>query len=142
MKTIYLIGSLKNENIPFIANTLEENGEYEVFDDWFAPGPEADDYWRSYAKNRNLTYAEALKSYAAAHIFEFDKEHIHRCDIGVLVMPAGRSGHLELGYMIGTGKPGFILFEEEPEKWDIMTQFATGIAFSMDELLEMLGDLK
>ncbi len=136
-KSIYLIGSLGNESIPHIANSIEETGAYEVFSDWFAPGPRADEYWKDYSKARVLSYAEALKSYAATHIFEFDKKHIDRCDIGVLVMPCGRSGHLELGYMIGQGKPGYILFEEEPEKWDIMAQFAS-VAFSMEELVEML----
>ena len=141
MKSIYLIGSLGNENIPGIANELEERLEYEVFADWFAPGPDADSYWRAYAKARGMSYQQALNSHAAKHIFEFDKFHIDRCDIGVLVMPAGRSGHLELGYMVGQGKPGFILFEEEPEKWDIMAQFATGVACNMDELVAAMVGL-
>ncbi len=46
---IYLIGSLRNPNIPAIANELRTLG-YEVFDDWYAAGPEADDYWKSYEK--------------------------------------------------------------------------------------------
>ncbi len=137
MSSIYLIGSLRNKKIPHIANEIEA-ADFEVFADWFAPGPKADEYWRKYSKDRSLTYDEALNSYAAKHIFEFDKFHIDRCDVGVLVMPAGRSGHLELGYMIGRGKPGFILFDGEPERWDIMAQLATGVAFSLDELVAML----
>ena len=42
-KVIYIIGSLKNEKIPFIAKQIRELG-FEVFDDWFSPGPEADDF--------------------------------------------------------------------------------------------------
>lgn len=140
MKSLYLIGSLRNKKVPLIANIIESAG-YSVFDDWHAAGPEADDYWRKWAKIRNLTYQQALNSYSAKHVFEFDKYHLDRCDIAVLMMPAGRSGHLELGYFVGTGKPGFILFEEEPERWDVMTQFATGTAFSVDELLELLVEV-
>ena len=53
-------------------------------------------------------------------------------------MPAGKSGHLELGYMIGQGKPCFVFFEEEPERWDVMHQFTFenggSICVSMKEL--------
>ena len=37
MKSIYIIGSLRNKNIPLIGNKLREAG-FEVFDDWFSPG--------------------------------------------------------------------------------------------------------
>jgi nucleoside 2-deoxyribosyltransferase len=49
-------------------------------------------------------------------------------------MPAGKSGHLELGYMVGCGKPGYILFDKEPERLDQMVQFATDIFFDAKEL--------
>jgi nucleoside 2-deoxyribosyltransferase len=135
--SIYLIGSLKNPNIPQIANEIEALG-FEVFDDWFSPGPEADDFWRKYEKARGRTYAQALKGYAGKHIFEFDKTHIDRCEIGIMCMPAGKSGHLELGYMLGQGKRGYILFDKEPERWDVMYQFATGIFFDMKDLIKEL----
>jgi len=134
MKSIYLIGSLRNPAVPETANLIEEVG-FEAFDSWFSPGPDADEYWKKYETARGRTYAEALKHYAGGHIFEFDKFHIDRCDIGLMVMPAGRSGHLELGYMLGQGKPGFILFDEEPKKWDVMTQFATDVFFNKENLL-------
>lgn len=138
MKSIYLIGSLRNPKVPETANLIEKIG-FEAFDSWFSPGPEADDFWRKYETARGRSYAEALKSYAAQHVFEFDKYHIDRCDIGVLLMPAGKSGHLELGYMLGLGKPGFILFEEEPERWDVMYQFANGVFFDTEDLLTELS---
>ena len=139
---VYLIGSLRNERIPVIANELREMG-LDVFDDWFAPGPEADDFWRDYAKKRGLSYAEALEGYAARHVFEFDKSHIDDSDVGVLVLPAGKSGHLELGYMLGCGKPGFVFFPDgEPERWDVMYQFAEGLAFNMEQLKRQLARVR
>ena len=140
-KVVYVIGSLRNEKIPLLANDIRALG-FEVFDDWFSPGPEADEFWRKYEKTRGSTYKQALNNYAGKHIFEFDKHHIDRADIGILVMPAGKSGHLELGYMIGQGKPCFILFEEEPERWDIMYIFANDVCFSFNELKEELIKLK
>jgi hypothetical protein len=138
-RTLYLIGSLRNENVPVLAKEIRDvMPDFEVFDDWFSPGPEADDFWRKYEKVRGSTYKEALNNWAGKHVFEFDKFHIDRSQIGVLYMPAGKSGHLELGYMLGKGKLGYILFDEEPERWDVMYQFATDVFFSKEELFEQL----
>lgn len=134
---IYLIGSLRNKNVPKIAEALRDYG-HEVFDDWYAVGPEADDYWRKYEQYRGKSYKEALGSWAAKHVFAFDKSHIDRCDVGVLLAPAGKSAHLELGYMLGGKKRGYVLFDEEPERWDVMYQFATGIFFDFKELTREL----
>jgi nucleoside 2-deoxyribosyltransferase len=114
------------------------NRNFEIFDDWLAPGPQTDDNWRDYERQRGHTYKEALKGHAGRHVFEFDKFHLDRCDGAVLVMPAGRSGHIELGYVIGCGKPGFILFDKEPRRFDVMYQFATEVCFSERELFKCL----
>jgi nucleoside 2-deoxyribosyltransferase len=141
-KCIYLIGSLRNPKIPEIANALAAATGYEVFADWHAAGPSADDHWRDYEKSRNpnVTIKEAVYGEAARHCFEFDKQHLDRSDIVVLVMPAGKSGHLELGYAIGKGKKGYVLFDSEPERYDIMLRFADGLATSLDELVGMLWE--
>ena len=136
-KVIYLIGSLRNPKIVSIGNKLRELG-YEAFDSWWAAGYEADDKWQEYSKSRNLTYEEALQDYSAQHVFNFDKTHLERCDIGVLVMPAGSSGHLEFGYLIGKGKPGYILFEKKPARFEIMHNFATQIFFNVESLHKCL----
>ena len=141
MKSIYLIGSLRNEQIPAIGNSLREIG-FDVFDDWFAPGHRADEHWRDYEMARGHTYMEALNGYAAQHIFEFDLGHINRCEIAVLTYPSGKSAHLELGYMIGQGKPGYILLEEGQERWDIMLQFAAGIHNNLESLKEELIQIR
>lgn len=137
MKSLYLMGALKNPKIPVIGNELRKMG-FDVFDDWFSPGPEADDFWRKYEKVKGTSYKEALDGWAAKHIFEFDKSHLDRCDMAVLAMPAGKSCHLELGYMIGCGKPCWVLFDNEPDRWDIMYRFANGVFFDIDELKEEL----
>ena len=139
IKTVYVIGALRNPEVPKLANEIQSLG-IEGFSDWYSPGPDADDFWRDYSKLRGLTYEEALRSYAATHVFEFDRYHLNRCDAAVLLMPAGKSGHLELGYMVGTGKPGYILFDQEPERYDIMVQFATRIFFRRADLLAELSE--
>ena len=137
-KSIYLIGSLRNKDIPIVAKELRDSG-YDVFDDWYAVGPEADDHWRTYSQGKGQSYAEALEDYAAKHIFEFDKSHIDRCDASVLVFPAGRSAGIEFGYTIGNGKPAWVLLDD-PDRWDVMVQFGTGWAFDIGGLLVQMEE--
>jgi nucleoside 2-deoxyribosyltransferase len=138
-KVVYIIGSLRNPNVPIIANKLRKETPHEIFDSWFSPGPHADDFWRKYEKAKGITYKEALNSWAAKHIFEFDTFHINRADIVVMVMPSGKSGHLELGYALGKGKKGYMLFDKEPKRWDVMVQFCTDVFFDLDELIKELN---
>lgn len=135
---IYLIGSLRNLEVSKLANELRKSG-HEVFDDWMAAGPEADDYWQKYEKDRGHDYAQALDGYAAKHVFEYDKFHLNRAAVGILVLPAGRSGHLEAGYLLGQGKPVYILLDKEPERFDVMYRFATKIVPSYQDLLFALA---
>jgi hypothetical protein len=132
--TVYVIGSLRSARVPKVASELRAAG-FDVFDDWYAAGPEADDYWMAYERARGRTYQEALAGIAANHTFDFDRRHLMRADAGVLVLPAGRSGHLELGFLVGMGKPGFILLEGEPDRWDVMYRFATGVHTDMEGLI-------
>ena len=138
---IYLIGSLRNPEIPSIGQKIRQAG-FEVFDEWFSAGPEADDYFKKYHVELGIPYDQALKGHAAKHIFNFDKRHLDRADMAVLAMPAGRSGHLELGYMAGKGKPTFVLLEEGNDRWDLMLQFADGVFFSLERLIESLQEEK
>lgn len=139
MAKIYLIGSLRNPKVPEVAKKLRSAG-HEVFDDWFAAGPEADDYWQKYEQSKGNDYPQALKGFAANHVFNFDKGHLDRNDMAVLLLPAGKSGHLELGYVIGKGKPGYILFDDStPERWDVMYLFANGVFFSTDDLIKQIA---
>jgi len=139
MSKIYTIGSLRNEQVPIIANKLRDAG-YEVFDDWYSAGPEADDKWQAYETARGHNYKQALEGYAAKNVFNFDKKHLLDNEIVVLILPAGKSGHLEFGWFLGGGKPGYILFDDDVEncRWDVMYQFANGVYFDLDDLIEKL----
>lgn len=143
-KQIYMIGSLRNEKIPEISNELRKLG-FNIFDDWHSVSPNGDDLWKEYEIKRGRTYEEALNGHHAHNVFNFDKKHIDNSDIGILIMPAGKSAFLELGYMIGCGKPGFILMDEQ-ERYDVMVLFTevTGgaVCFSMEDLIKKLDDYK
>ena len=138
---IYLIGSLRNPRIPEIGSLLRAEG-YDIFDDWHAAGPEADDYWQKYSTTRGQTYPQALASHAAQHIFQFDRVHLNSSDAGILVTPAGKSGYMELGYLAGRGCPTFILLEQVPERWDVMAAFATAVCPDLPTLIAYLAGVK
>lgn len=140
-KEYYLIGSLRNPEILILGNELRANG-IKIFDSWFAAGAEADNSWRDYCKNLGMTYQEALQDYSAQHVFQFDKFHLDRCGGAILVYPAGKSAHLELGYIIGQGKPGFVLLDSTPDRYDVMLNFATGVFSSVNELVKKLKETK
>lgn len=137
MSKVYLIGSLREPRVHDVAMAMRAKG-YEVFDDWRSPGPEADEHWESYEKARGRTYIEALYDSHAENVFEYDQKHLAAADAVVLVLPAGKSAHLELGWAVGKGKPSYILMNGEPERYDIMYRFATKVVMTLDELLEEL----
>lgn len=139
-KRVYLIGSLRNPLVPELGALLRSKG-FDVFDCWHAAGPEADDYWQRYTAARGQTYDEALRDYPAQHVFQYDKRHLTASDIAVLVMPAGKSAHLELGFFIGRrealGLPtnGVIYLPDPPDRYDAMYAFASKVCVGLDELL-------
>ena len=117
---------MRNEEVPKLANRLREalGPTVEVFDDWFAAGRIADDEWQAYEQGRGHSFAKALEGYASNHVFNFDWHHLIGSSHVVLLLPAGKSGHLELGWAMGGGRKGYILYPSEPERWDQMYQFA------------------
>lgn len=134
---IYVIGSLRNKQIPEIVNKIQAAG-HEAFADWYGAGPEADDKWKEYNEEIGRPYLDALHSHGARAIFEFDKKHLERADTVILVAPAGKSGHLELGWALGKGKKGYYLLDN-PDRWDVMLQFCTKVT---DKLEDILSDLE
>ena len=135
-KVIYLIGSLRNKRIPELANRLREALPHtEVFDDWYAAGEEADDYWKEYEQSKGSTYAAALEGHAARNVFSFDKRHLDRSTHAILVLPAGKSGHMEIMYAAyGVGAKTAILLDPEDVRWDVMYQFIPTVLNNDDEI--------
>lgn len=140
-KVLYLIGSLRNERIPELARRLRnDNPGIEVFDDWYAAGPEADDFWKSYEQSRGRSYQEALEGHAAKNVFSFDKRHLDRATHALLVLPAGKSGHMEVMYATyGVRAKTAILLDPEDVRWDVMYQFVPTILNNDEEITDWLN---
>lgn len=112
-----------------------------MWDEWFSAGPEADDNFQKYHTALGVDYKTALRSEVAQHIFYFDKAHLDLCDFGVMVEPAGKSCHLELGYLASKGTPTYILQDKDPDRYDIMPQFVTQVCSNVEELKSALSKL-
>ena len=130
----YIIGSLSNPRVEEVADQLRLAG-FDCFDQWRAAHG---DHWADYAIRRKMKFKEALEMDFTNTAFNFDMKYLSKADIGVLVMPAGRSGGLELGWLLGRGKRGYILYDGEPERPDLMTKLATGVFFSLEDLIKEL----
>jgi hypothetical protein len=141
---LYLIGSLRNKRIPELAKKIrKDNPDVEVFDDWYSAGPEADDYWKAHQRLKGLSYREALAGHAAKNVFAFDKRHLDRSTHAILVLPAGRSGHMEIMYAAyGVGAKTAILLDETDDRWDVMYQFIPTVLHNDKEIQEWLKPSK
>lgn len=135
---IYVIGSLRNPRVPEVANELRATGR-DIFDDWYAPGPNTDDFWKKYEQARGRSFREALGGLHAENAFRFDHRNLLAADAAVLVLPAGKSAHMELGWLAGKGKLTFILIDD-PERWDLMYRLADGTADTVAELVIRLEE--
>ncbi len=135
---IYLAGSLRNPRIPEYHSALEYYYDGEVFSDWYAAGPTADDSWKEYEQLLGNDYLTALEGPAAKNVYDFDKKHIDRAKYMVLALPAGKSGHLEMGYFLGTGRTGIIQLDSNDVRWDVMYQFASAVTRNIHETIEFI----
>ena len=141
MARIYAASSWRNEHQPFIVETLRNEGHlvYDFRNPFNGvPGfawSEIDPEWQGWSAQR---YRQLLTtSPIAAQGFLNDLRAMQWADTCLLILPCGRSAHLEAGWFCGQGKRCIILTRdgEEPE---LMALLATDICISMPEVLMVL----
>ncbi len=85
------------------------------------------------------TYRNMLRQPAAQAGFASDLAGMNWADVGVLLLPSGRSAHLEAGWMAGRGKTVHYLCYETVEP-DLMILALNGkICETTDQLLHVLA---
>lgn len=71
--------------------------------------------------------------------FYKDKSGIDWSDAVLLLLPAGRSAHLEAGYAVGQGKQLYVFQSDWPAgHFDVMYGFAQGLYDRPDDVIEAL----
>ena len=84
------------------------------------------------------TYLQMIDHPVAIAGYVNDFEAMSRADAFVLVLPCGRSAHLELGWAVGAGKRTAILLED-PAEPELMYRMVDRLAPSLFDLLGWLG---
>jgi len=135
---IYVASSWRNILQQNVVHTLRAVG-YEVYD-FKKPRPNDNGFsWKSIDPNWMAwtpeEHREALKHPIAQAGFKSDMDALRKCEACVLVLPCGRSAHLELGWAAGAGKKTYIL-EIEPIEADLMYLMCDKLFTTFDELLQ------
>lgn len=138
MRKIYLASSWRNDYQPQILEFLRASG-YDVYDFKDADGfkwSEIDPDWEKWATER---YVNALQHPLANKGFARDMDALRDCDILVLLLPCGRSAHLEAGWAVGAGKLVFVFSPVicEPE---LMYKMCEGVYGDPAGLLKAISD--
>lgn len=84
---------------------------------------------------------EMMKHWRVKEAFEEDKKWIDWADALIMLMPCGRSSHLEAGYAAGKGKKLYIIGGFEKGEFDTMYGFADGM-FEYLDLASLMNILK
>lgn len=119
---IYVASSWRNDFQPTVVRELRDAG-HEVYDfknpTWNDNGfhwSEIDGDWQAWSF---AEYLNALTNPLAEAGFKSDMDALEWCDACVLVLPCGRSAHLELGWCVGTQRKTCVLHQSahsiEPE---------------------------
>ena len=116
---IYLASSWRNERQPAVLAALREAG-HDVYD-FRNPAPGDSGFgwteicanWIDWTPNE---FIRALEHPIADHGFSLDMKALRWCEACVLLLPCGRSAHLELGWACGAGKLTVVLVEERVDR--------------------------
>ncbi len=142
-RKIYLASSWRNEWQPAMVAALRSLG-HEVYD-FRNPAPSNNGFaWSLIARDwldwTPEKFAPLLKTHHVAREgFGLDKAALDWCDTCVLLLPCGRSAHLELGYAIGQGKDSFVFLRKEKFEPELMYLLAADVVCTMDELVAALN---
>lgn len=143
MRKIYVASSWRNPIQQEIVVALRAEG-HDVYD-FRNPAPGNHGFaWSAIDPNwlgwEPSVFANLVTTHpVAAAGFKLDKDALDWCDTCVLVLPCGRSAHLEAGYAIGRGK--HTIFYLHPDKFEpeLMYLLGDGFAGSVSELLPLLA---
>lgn len=144
---IYVASSWRNAHQPDVVRALRKAGHAPY--DFREPVPgESGFAWRDVAPAEYqgdfapdnvpaAVYLAAMDHPVARHGFKRDMHALRECEVCVLVLPCGRSAHLEAGWAAGAGRKVVVLLDD-PCTPELMYGMAAHIVTSVPELLRAL----
>lgn len=145
MIKIYTASSWRNKYYESVVKRLKEEG-FEVYDfrnaistegqrlafDWKQIDPD----WEKWDIEKYLDVLEYNE--LSRNAFKSDLRGMQEADVCLLILPCGKSSHLEAGYMRGMGKTLYI-YMPELERAELTYKLANWIYVDLDQLI---SDLK
>jgi hypothetical protein len=144
---LYVASSWRNQYQPNVVGALRQSG-HDVYDFRHPPGgdhlgfswSEVDPNWETWTAE---AFVNALAHPVAEAGFSSDFGAMKWADAGVLVLPSGKSSHLEAGYFVGAGKPLVILIDPSVRsEAELMYSMATLIVFDLASLITALDHIE
>lgn len=142
---IYVASSWRNEFQQHVVQALRDDG-HDVYD-FRNPSPGDRGFgWRQCADEADLKRPVAFRDRVLTHpvarsAFHKDMSALKSAECTVLVLPCGRSAHLELGYATGVGQRTVVLLDEPMSEPELMYLMNTTICCSLDELVTTLSEI-
>jgi hypothetical protein len=141
---VYVASSWKNQLQEEMCYRLRTEGRHQVYD-FKHPNSCPGFHWSSIGPGHESWTAEqlsaGLEAPRARETYHSNFEALSSCDVCVLVLPCGRSSHLEAGYAVGCNRPLYIL-QLEPQPAELMYRMARKVVSSIEELIELLEELR
>lgn len=137
-RKIYVASSWRNQHQNSVVRALRGSG-HEVYDfknpkegnNVFA-WEQIDLNWRKWTPDKYVY--EVLNHRIANAGFKLDMDGLEWCDTCILLLPCGRSAHLEAGWCIGAGKPTGVFISNEKFEPDLMYKMADMVSHKIEDI--------
>lgn len=141
MAKVYIASSWRNKDYPELVVKVRAAGH--ELHDWRNPPEggngfswdEIDTNWQNWTADQ---YRRALGHSVAFKGFNSDLCGMQLADVGILLLPSGRSAHLEIGWMAGAGKYTMVRTQDGQEP-ELMAKLCDRICISDEEVLATLS---
>lgn len=137
---IYVASSWRNKLQPFVVEALRREGH--VVYDFRNPTPGDHGFsWKQCATDEQLKSPLRFRDEVLTHPiakagFAKDMRALRGASATVLVLPCGRSAHLELGWAAGMGQKTIVLLDNPLSEPELMYLMNTKICLSMNEVID------
>ncbi|WP_052069844.1 hypothetical protein [Rhodococcoides fascians] len=142
-QNIYVASSWRNIMQEVVVHTLRA-ARFDVYD--FKNPPNGKGFhWSEVGLQREndtcskADYLQAIQLPRAVEGYASDFAAMQAADTFVLVLPCGRSAHLELGWAVGAGKKTAILLDKDPVTPELMYRMVDHVSPNLMDLLGWLG---
>ena len=135
---IYLASSWKNPFYEDVRNFLELQG-HNVYD---FKNPEYAFNWREFSIFSPNDYIGVLQHERCQRAFRHDMEALRSCNVCILLLPCGKSAHMEAGWARGAGKFTAVYIGAREIDPDLMHLMADAFVTNLRELKEILDVLR